>query len=244
MPADKQSKRRWLRFSLATFLFVSLCIGGSIAGYQSGYRRGYNSGKSTQYNEAQVVETYSTISFIWPDLPEADRITGVRNLIDLIKSTIATDLWDDRLGNEIREFPANHSLIVTAPGSVQHEIRDLFAQLETIQNRESVVDLLPALQAMASIGKTQANVLDIKAPKDSSTSGIWLEKYFGATVKGVSKHWGSPHYEGKCTDVGFPQWSLDQRIATWQRGSGFSYLAIRYADDGQLHLVAGWRNNS
>jgi hypothetical protein len=100
------------------------------------------------------------------------------------------------------------------------------------------------LQAFASQGKAQSSLLDIKVPKSSAAAQAWLDKYFGAVVKGVSKQWGSPSYEGGCRNPGFPEWSLDQQIATWSRGNGLSYVAIRVADDGQLHIVAGWHEKS
>src|SRR5437868_1833475 len=105
MSTAEKPKRRWLRFSLATFFFASLCIGGLIAGYESGYRHGYSSGQATRSDETQSVQSYDTSLLLWPDLPESERAVGVKELIDLIKTTIATDIWDDGLGNEVREFP-------------------------------------------------------------------------------------------------------------------------------------------
>jgi hypothetical protein len=244
MADGNNNKRRWLRFSLATFLFVCLCIGGSIAGYQSGYRRGYNSGASTRDDEMQSVQTYDISFLIWPDLPASDRETGIKELVDLIKSTISSDIWDEQSGNEIREYPTNNSLVITAPGSVHREIRDRFKQLEDSQTRGMAKQIMPAMQAMASKGKSHDWPLDVKAPKNSQMAGIWLEKYYDATVSGISKRWGAPRYQGKCTNTGFPDWSLDQQIATWRRGSGLSYLALRFAKDGHLQIVAGWRENS
>jgi hypothetical protein len=104
--------------------------------------------------------------------------------------------------------------------------------------------ILPALQAQAAQGKSRDWDIDVKAPKNSPMGAIWLEKYYEETVHGISQHWGAPRFQGKCTEANFPQWSLDQRIATWRRGNGLSYLALRYKEDGQAHIVAGWRENS
>jgi hypothetical protein len=155
MPENEKPKRRWARFSLATMVFVSLCIGGLLAGYQSGYRHGYSAGSVQRFDETQAVQTYDTTFLIWPDLPDSERAVGVKELINLIKTTIATDIWDEQLGNDIREFPKNHSLVITAPGSVHRQIRDLLAQFERLQNQGMAEQLFPALQSHAAQGKSR-----------------------------------------------------------------------------------------
>jgi hypothetical protein len=244
MPESEKPKRRWARFSLATLLFASLCIGGLLGGYQSGYRRGYSSGAAQRYDEAQSVETYSTEVIVWPDLPADERAKGVDELKELITSTVAPEVWTSAAGNEIRDFPQNQSLVITAPGYVHREIRDVFTQIESLKTRGMTDQLLPALQRMASQGKPQQQPIPLQVPKNSRMAQAWIEKYFDATIEGTSKHWGDPKFQGKCTDSGFPLWSLDQRIATWSRGGGVSYLALRYTDDGQPQIVAGWHEKS
>lgn len=244
MSSAARSQKPWPRFSLATFLFVSICIGGLIAGHQSGYRNGYNAGAAQRYNETQSSETYSTAAFVWPDLPAEERTQSVDQLKDLIRSTIATDIWSDGSGNEIRDFPTNHSLVITAPGSVHSELKNLFAQLERLANRGGGNELLPAMQSLAAQGKSQESPLSITVPKNSQMAQVWLEKYYGLTIESINEHWGPPDFRGACTDATFPNWSIDQQIATWPRGNGLAYLALRYLDDGQLHVVIGWREDS
>lgn len=234
--------KRWLRFSLGTLLFVSLCIGGLLAGYQSGFRSGYNSGEAIRHDETQVTETYSTMAFIWPDLSPDERAAQVAQLKELIQNTIATSIWADSAGNQIRDFPKSQSLIVTAPGSVQREIKELFAQLEALNNRGAANDLLPIFQSLAAQGKSQVSAFPIHAPKHSEMAHAWLANYFGKTVEGISEKWGEPAFRGTCTHAAFPDWSVDQQLATWSRGSGVAFVGLRYLKDGQLHLVAGWRN--
>ena len=246
MPALEIAKRRWVRFSLATFFFISLSIGTIIAGYQSGHRRGYNSGAAARYDETQTTESYSTVAIVWPDLPPSERETAFNNLKDLLQSSITPDIWNDARGNQIRPDPFGYgNMIVTAPGSTQKEIRDLLAQLERLSMQGGVQELLPAMQSLTSVGsaqgKSQDAVFPITPPK---TRPDWIDKYFDLTADGIRKQWGTPRYQGKCTDAGFPAWSLDQRIVTWPRGGGLSYLALRRLDDGQLHIVAGWHKNS
>jgi hypothetical protein len=242
MTEHPKRAKRWLRFSLATLLFVSLCIGGLLAGYQSGYRSGYTAGEATRYDETQVTETYSTTTLVWPDLSPYERAAQVSTLKELIENTIATAIWADGTGNEVRDFPQNQSLIVTAPGSAHREIRELMTQLEALGNRGGANDLLPILQSLAAQGKSQVSEFPVHAPKSSEAAHAWITKYFGKTVDGVADQWGEPEYRGKCTDAEFPEWSLDQQIATWSRGGGVAFLGLRYLEDGQLHLVAGWRD--
>jgi hypothetical protein len=136
MSENTRLGKRWLRFSLATFLFASLCIAGLIAGHQSGFRHGYQSGKQTRYNETQVVEAYSYVSLNWPDLlEEQDRLNTVESLTDLIHGTISPETWS-ATGNEIRDFPSSQSLVISAPGAVHLEIRELFKQLERFKDEQ------------------------------------------------------------------------------------------------------------
>jgi hypothetical protein len=244
MTEHPKRAKRWLRFSLATLLFASLCIGGLMAGYQSGFRSGYTAGQAARYDETQVTETYSTTAFIWPDIPPDERAAQFSTLKELIQTTIATAIWADGTGNDVRDFPENQSLIITAPGSVQREIRELFTQLEALSNRGGADEVLPILQSLAAQGISQVSAFPIQAPKSSAAAHTWLMNYFRKTVDRVAEKWGQPEFHGECTAATFPEWSLDQQIATWSRGSGVAYLGLRYLKDGQLHLVAGWREGS
>jgi hypothetical protein len=243
MSLAQSKKRRWARFSLATFLFFALCIGGLIAGYQAGYRRGYNGGQALRMDQTQQSDTYSTVLVIGTELSAEEHATGVGDLRDLITSTIHSEIWSPQSGNEIRDFPTNHTLVITAPGYVQREVRALFGQLENHITRASIDDLLPALQGLASQGKTVDHIVPINQ-KPGTTGNVFVERYFNATVRGLSKQWGEPDFQGKCQDSGFPSWSLDQQLATWARGNGIAYVALRIVPDGQLQIVSGYRADS
>jgi hypothetical protein len=233
------------RFSLATFLFISLCIGGMIAGYQSGFQSGYRSGRNAQYNDSQAVETYSYASLVWPDLPAEVQLESVGNLTDLIRTTISPEIWD-LPNNEIRNFSANRSIVISAPGSVHQEIRQLFMQLDDLANRKlaSELQLVPALQALAAKGQTGAMAFPLAVPRSSQQAQQWLEKNFRIAADEISKQWGRPRFDGACTDKAFPQWSLDQKLVTWRRGNGLAYIALRFQDDGKLHLMAGFKGDT
>ena len=123
MTEHPKKAKRWLRFSLGTLLFASLCIGGLLGGYQSGYRSGNKAGQASRYDNTQITETYSTMNLIWPDLPADERTTAVGELKDLIQTTIATEIWasptsgvspsfrasvptpDSRIGQPINKLP-------------------------------------------------------------------------------------------------------------------------------------------
>jgi hypothetical protein len=243
MSLEKSKKRRWVRFSLATFLFLALCIGGLIGGYQAGYHRGYNGGQALRIDQTQRSETYSTVLVIGTDLNTEERTAAVTDLSNLITSTIQSGVWSPQSGNQICDFPTNHTLVITAPGYVQREVRELFAQLENLITRDSIDDLLPALQGLASQGKTFDQIVPINQ-KPGAAGNEFVERYFNSTVRGLSKNWGDPAFQGKCQDTGFPLWSLDQQLATWPRGNGVAYVALRVTTGGQLQIVSGYRAKS
>jgi hypothetical protein len=247
MSKSSRPARRWLRFSLATLLFFSLCVCGLLGGYQTGYRAGYNSGQQNHYDVNLVSETYSTSRMIWPDLAGEERAEAVRPLIELIQSTITPEIWNDAaIGADIQDFESAQTLVITAPGSAQREIRELFRQLGDMRSRKSVnaIPFVPAIQSLASRGKSDTTQFQFVVPKSSQIAQRWLDEYYDAGIESVSNSWGRPSYTGSCTDPDFPEWSLDQRIAIWPRGRGLAFLALQNLGDGKLNLIAGWRKES
>jgi hypothetical protein len=237
-------QRRWLRFSLATLFFAALSIGALLGGYQSGYRLGYRAAGEDYYDVHLTTEVHNTSGFLFPDLAADDRKKQLDALQELIESTIASEIWSDpRSGAEIHVFPQNQSFVVTAPGSVHKEIRTLFQQLSDMYDHKAVkqMRLVSVLQSLASQGEAQATTIQIATPHNSPLAQEWVAQHFEAAVDSVDESWGHPAYRGACEDPNFPAWSLDQQIATWQRGHGLAYLALRNLDDGHVRLVAGWR---
>ena len=121
---------------------------------------------------------------------------------------------------------------------------ELLEIAEALGNRGAANHLLPIFQSLAAQGKSQVSAFPIQAPKNSEMAHAWLKNYFEKTVDGVSEQWGEPAFRGECTDRAFPEWSLDQQVAVWNRDSGVAFVGLRYLKDGQLHLVAGWRDQS
>ncbi len=65
-----------------------------------------------------------------------------QTLIDLIKTTIEQDTWDDFGGQgTITEFPGNLSLVVSATQQVHEKIRDLLEQLRKSQDLQVTIEV-------------------------------------------------------------------------------------------------------
>ena len=63
-------------------------------------------------------------------------------LIDLIKTTIQPDSWDDLGGaGTIQPFPGNLSLVVSATQQVHEEIQDLLEQLRKSQDLQVTIEV-------------------------------------------------------------------------------------------------------
>jgi hypothetical protein len=125
MENASRPKRRVLRYSFATLLFVMTCVCGYLGGYHSGYTAGddtwhYGMTYLQIYDVADLVVPTSTSDPIhhgWPDLD---------SLVDIVD-----DVGFDQPQNEceIRPFPMNSSLVVTGNGIVHRRIHALLADL-------------------------------------------------------------------------------------------------------------------
>ncbi len=58
----------------------------------------------------------------------------------------------------------------------------------------------------------------------------FLEEFDGA-ADDLHRQWGEPEYRGTVEDPDFPAWSEALVLATWRRGEGIAYLALRHDDD-------------
>lgn len=97
------------------------------------YNAGYNDGP------ARGMPMYATTG-----APQLGGITEAdfTNLIDLIKSTIAPDDWDDTNGDgSIQAFVPNLSLIVSQTQQVQDQIQDLLEKLRELNDVQIVVEV-------------------------------------------------------------------------------------------------------
>ena len=116
MQNELNSKRRWLRFSFATMLFLIACLCGFMGGYRSGYFAGdrawkYNQVYPQTYNVADLVASPDTTNGIQVSEPDLD------NLVSAINDAMR-DMKDLCT---VRPFKTKLSLVVAA-NQVGHEL--------------------------------------------------------------------------------------------------------------------------
>jgi hypothetical protein len=114
MQAEHSTKRRWLRFSFATLLFLMACLCGFMGGYRSGYFAGdrawkYNQVYPISYSVADLVATSKAPGSVQVSEPDFE------NLV-LSVNDATTDL---KGLCEVRPIKTNLSLIVST-NSVGH----------------------------------------------------------------------------------------------------------------------------
>ncbi len=74
--------------------------------------------------------------------PQPAQAIDFDTLIELIKSTVAPDTWEDAGGaGTIAEFPGNLSLVISQTQEVHDQIRDLLQQLRRLQDLQVVIEV-------------------------------------------------------------------------------------------------------
>lgn len=114
MEIEQRKKRRWLRFSFATMLFLIACLCGFMGGYRSGYFSGdrawkYNKVYAVSYTVSDLVATSKSPGAVQVSEPDFE------NLV-LAVNDVTTDL---KGLCEVRPNRTNLSLIVSS-NSVGH----------------------------------------------------------------------------------------------------------------------------
>jgi hypothetical protein len=235
------SLKRLLRFSIATLLFLMLCV----AGYFGGYRRGFDSGKEERRAITVTIRTYPVADLISPQDPaaapnDANKVKAFDQLIDLIVSTVDRDTWmENGTGQgEIQPFPSNNSLVISQTNRVHEQVALLLEELRKLRTNVDVKETIPLLQSLAATERQQS--VTLRKFADSKQSGGSAELLFDSAVANIADRWGAPDFRGAATDRDFPSWSVAQQVATWPRGEGVAYIAVQ--DDAQEGRViqAGW----
>lgn len=128
---DGFRNKRFVRFSIATLLFLMLCLGG----YLSGYRVGYDAGTPAAADETYLVKTYSVADLVVPRIASTALNTDFDNLIDLIVATVSPNDWmETGTGEgEIQPFPTNKSLVVSQTQANQAAVAKLLERLRKLQ---------------------------------------------------------------------------------------------------------------
>lgn len=133
MMAVHSNLKRLFRFSIATLLFLMLCLGG----YLSGYRAGFKTGAQDASAARLVVRTYPVGDLVISRAPLPMPRADFDSLIDLIVTTIAPETWmSNGVGEgEIQPFPANLSLVISQTQATHVAIAKLLERLRKLQTR-------------------------------------------------------------------------------------------------------------
>jgi len=121
--------RRWFRFSLATLLFLVLCVAGLLSGYRSGFELGQRAGEDARI----VTVNYQVADLVLP-LDAAGTPTGTtadfESLLDVITTTIDPGSWKAVGGpGSIREIYSNLSLEITQTRRGHEKISKMLLEL-------------------------------------------------------------------------------------------------------------------
>jgi hypothetical protein len=229
------------RYSLGLLLLVMLWT----AGYLGGYRFGFTSGKQARSDLQLRVVCYPVADLMrdWVDTPE-DKQQFLDEFVDLVTSTVEHDSWmQNGTGRgEIQPFPANDSLVVSQTGRVHEQIAALLEQLRKANAAIDVNNAIALFQSFAATKNEQPLVLR-SAPRPGVRAVAAMDALFDAAVQSLADHFGEPEFAGPCSEKGFPEWSLAQRLATWRRGDGEAYLALQDDPTSGRVILAGWKAN-
>jgi hypothetical protein len=120
-------EKRAFRFSIATLLFLMLCLGG----YLAGYRRGFDSGKQAASDATLFVKTYPVGDLIASRHPFAQQAADFDSLIDAIVTTVSPSDWmENGTGDgEIQPYPSNLSLVISQSQANHKKIVELLQRL-------------------------------------------------------------------------------------------------------------------
>lgn len=119
--------RRRLRFGVGTLLFLMLCLGG----YLTGYRWGAHDKQVKIVMGNVYTQVYDVADLIYLDPKANSKFANFDPLIDTVVSTIDTKIWVENGGPEaeIRPFPTNMPLVISAPQPTHEKIAQLLAEL-------------------------------------------------------------------------------------------------------------------
>ncbi|QDS97271.1 hypothetical protein [Adhaeretor mobilis] len=174
-----------------------------------------------------------------PDSPDFD------SLIDLVTSTVEHDSWmENGVGgmNEIRPFPTNFSLVVSASGRVHDELRGLLQTLRDVMYKLPEKYLASFREAVARKRSSPTIITwnPIVGPKEHQR----IENHFRSAVRELTNSYGEPNAITKAGEADFPKWATAQQIAVWNRSGGKLYFALQDARPTGEALIAGWWEDS
>lgn len=243
MEENQPRRFRWLfQFSLFALMTLTSCV----AGYLGGYRWGMQQQEQDVYDATIFPATYYVADLVTPIVNVGEEPPGpdFDSLIELITSTIDSDVWSAN-GNgesEIRPYPGNLSLVVSAPGSTHDQIEELLNQLRRLQNMlpEDFMERVRTTVARKLPRAIPLKVFHVCPPEYHQR----LENFFDPVTEAITKEYGRPSLEVASGERGFPEWAVGQRVAVWNRWGGKLYLSLQDCHPQGEALVAGWWQES
>lgn len=232
-----RNKRSWLRFGIGTLLFLMACT----AGYLTGFRFGVEEKQEQVRQQTVSTRIYDVGDLVSLDPDAQVSLADFDSLVDLIVSTVASDSWVENGGpsGEIRPFPKNKSLVVSASGAVHEELSDLLAQL-----RRTAYELDPE-ELMATVREVSARKLGTqRTVKAYSVANPHVRQivsgHYDSGLELLTKRLGSPDETYTLDSNEFPTWIAAQKVAVWKKESGKLYLAHQDVLPEGEALVVGW----
>lgn len=233
--------KRLFRFSLGTLLFAAVCV----CGYFGFHRIGRTAGERQRYDEAVFIKTYSLADLMAVQESDADHDRLYEEITVYLMDHISPGSWRGtnhaamEPGGEVQPFPKNRSLIISHRGAVHRQIEPVLQRFRDERMKPLTERMLQALdQAMATRSATPAVLFS--PPQTATMPDGSAAVCFENSVRIASTKWGAPDMHAKCTEHGFPSWSLAHLIAAWEQRGGHVYLAVQAVPDVGEALIAGW----
>lgn len=230
--------RMLYRFSLFTLLLLMSCT----AGYLAGYRWGGQDKSDDIAAGTNSSRTYYVGDIVSPSPAEhGDKVFN--ELIDLIVASVRPEEWSENggVGQDLRPFPGNMSLIVSAKGATHVELARF---LETLRDLKFKLpeDFQRQVRAMEARKLTGPHI--VKAfTQTTVTERNLLEEQFSSGVRQLSETLGLPR-TWRAGEEGFPKWATAQQIAVWRRPGGQLYFALQDCRPQGQAIVTGWWEES
>jgi hypothetical protein len=232
--------KRLFRFSIGMMLFAMLCV----SGYLGAHRAGQKAGAKDLYDVSfrTKVHNFSDLAIDQSNQGEREELLG--EISELLHTTVAPESWASTGATGemcgIQPFPAMASLIISQRGAVHDQIDPALQAYRDRQLKAHTDEAAAEIERLAADEQTEPVVLT-RYPPDEPLAASAVELRYENAVRTLMERWGSPHFSGKCTDAGFPLWSVAQSIATWPKNGGEAYLAVQDLPEAGRVLLTGWR---
>lgn len=230
-------RKSWLRFGIGTLLFLMSCV----AGYLTGFRFGTDEKQQQVRRQTITTSVYAVGDLVSLDPDAQVVLADFDSLVDLIVSTVASDTWLENGGpsGDIRPFPSNKSLVITASGAVHDELSELLEQL-----RRTTYELDPE-ELMATTRKISARKFAAPRPvklyhQSSADVHKIVSGHYDSGLELLTKRLGSPDETYTLDSNDFPTWIAAHKVAVWKQGDGKLYLAHQDVSPEGEALVVGW----